>query len=60
MQPDFYNGWYNLELFILTGAVKIYEDASRVSDNTEFEKMQKEGDDMLRSAIPYMQKAQPD
>jgi tetratricopeptide (TPR) repeat protein len=56
-QPDFYNGYYNLGVIYFNKAVKIYEDASRISDNTEFEKMQVQGDEMLKSAIPYMQKA---
>ena len=57
MQPDFYNGYYNLGVIYFNKAVKIYEDASRISDNTEFEKLQAQGDDMLKQAIPYMQKA---
>ena len=57
MQPDFYNGYYNLGVIYFNKAVKIYEDASRISDNTEFEKLQAQGDEMLKQAIPYMQKA---
>jgi tetratricopeptide (TPR) repeat protein len=57
MQSDFYNGHYNLGVIYFNRAVKIYEDASRISDNTEFEKLQTQGDDMLKQAIPYMQKA---
>lgn len=57
MQPDFYNGYYNLGVIYFNKAVKIYEDASRISDNTEFEKLQVQGDDALKQAIPYMQKA---
>ncbi len=57
MDPNFYNGYYNLGVIYFNRAVKIYEDASRISDNTEFEKMQVQGDDALKSAIPYMQKA---
>lgn len=57
MKPDFYDAYYNLGVIYFNRAVKIYEEASKISDNTEFEKMQTQGDDMLKASIPYMQKA---
>ena len=41
MNPEFFDANYNLGVLYFNKAVKIYEDASRISDNTEFEKMQK-------------------
>ena len=57
MDPEFFNANYNLGVLYFNNAVKIYEEASKISDNTEFEKKQAEGDEMLKKAIPYMQKA---
>jgi tetratricopeptide (TPR) repeat protein len=57
MKPDFYDAYYNLGVIYFNRAVKIYEEASKISDNTEFEKLQVQGDDMLKASIPYMQKA---
>jgi tetratricopeptide (TPR) repeat protein len=55
MKPDFFDATYNLGVLYFNKAVKIYEEASKISDNTEFEKLQKQGDE--KSAIPYMEKA---
>lgn len=57
MNPEFYDASYNLGVLYFNKAVKIYEEASKIMDNTEFEKMQKQGDDMLKAAIPYMKKS---
>lgn len=57
MNPKFFDAAYNLGVLYFNHAVKIYEDASKISDNTEFEKKQKQGDDMLMNAVPYMEKA---
>jgi tetratricopeptide (TPR) repeat protein len=57
MNPKFFDAAYNLGVLYFNNAVKIYEDASKISDNTEFEKRQKQGDDMLMNAVPYMEKA---
>lgn len=57
MNPKFFDAAYNLGVLYFNNAVKIYEEASKISDNTEFEKKQKQGDDMLMNAVPYMEKA---
>lgn len=57
MNPKFFDAAYNLGVLYFNKAVKIYEDASKISDNTEFEKVQKQGDEMLMNAVPYMEKA---
>lgn len=56
-KPDFYDYTYSLGVLYYNQAVKIYENASRIADNTEFERVQKEGDEMLKQSIPYMEKA---
>lgn len=57
MNPKFFDASYNLGVLYYNKAVKIYEDASKISDNTEFEKVQKQGDAMLLNSVPYMEKA---
>jgi tetratricopeptide (TPR) repeat protein len=54
--PDYNNAYYNLGVLYYNRAVKMYEDASRISDNSEFEILQKQGDEVLKSCIPYMEK----
>jgi tetratricopeptide (TPR) repeat protein len=56
MEPEFINGIYNLGVLYYNKAVKIYEEASKISDNAEFEKKQQEGDEMLKKCIPFMEK----
>jgi tetratricopeptide (TPR) repeat protein len=55
MEPEFINGIYNLGVLYYNKAVKIYEEASKISDNAVFEKKQQEGDDVLKKCIPYME-----
>ena len=57
MNPDFYDAAYNIGVLFYNKAVKYYEEASRTSDNAEFQKLETEGDDMLKDAIPYMERA---
>jgi|WetSurSiteA1Bulk_404760.scaffolds.fasta_scaffold00052_24 tetratricopeptide (TPR) repeat protein len=57
LDANYFDANYNLGVLYFNKAVKIYEDASKISDNTEFEKVQKQGDEMLKAAIPFMQKA---
>jgi tetratricopeptide (TPR) repeat protein len=55
-KPDFYDAHYNLGVLYYNNAVKVYEEASRIADNNEFEKKQLEGDEILKLAEPYMVK----
>ncbi len=55
--PDFFSANYNLAVLHYNNAVKIYEEASKIMNNAEFEKKQKEADDVLKKMIPYMEKA---
>jgi len=57
MDPNFFDANFNLAVLYFNKAVKIYEDASKISDNTEYEKIKTEGDNMLLKSIPYMEKA---
>ena len=54
---EFYDANYNLGVLYYNKAVRVYEDASKIMDNSEFEKVQKQGDEILRQSIPYMEKA---
>jgi tetratricopeptide (TPR) repeat protein len=55
--PDYFDANYNLGVLYYNRAVKVYEEASKIMDNTEFDKKQKEGDEILKQVIPYMEKA---
>jgi len=57
IKPDYFDAAYNLGVLYYNRAVKIYEDASKISDNTEYEKAKTNGDNMLLKAVPYMEKA---
>jgi tetratricopeptide (TPR) repeat protein len=57
INPNYFDAAYNLGVLYFNKAVKIYEEASKVTDNTAYEKVKKEGDDVLLQAVPYMQKA---
>ena len=54
--PEFYDAHYNLGVLYYNEAVKIYEEASNIADNTAFEKKQAEGDEALKVTVPYMEK----
>lgn len=54
--PDYYFAHYNLGVLFYNRAVKIYEEASHISDNAKFEAKQAEGDEAVKLAIPYMEK----
>jgi tetratricopeptide (TPR) repeat protein len=57
MQPDYFDATYNLGVLYFNKAVKIYEEASKLTDNAAYEVAKKQGDDVLLQAVPYMQKA---
>ncbi len=57
IDPNYFDASYNLGVLYFNKAVKIYEEASKQSDNAAYEKAKKEGDDILLQAVPYMQKA---
>ncbi len=57
MDPNFFDANFNIAVLYFNKAVKIYEDASKISDNTEYEKIKIEGDNMLLKSVPYMEKA---
>jgi tetratricopeptide (TPR) repeat protein len=56
MNPEYYDAIYNLGVIYFNKAVKIYEKASKTADNAEYEKLQLTGDEMLKQAIPYLEK----
>jgi tetratricopeptide (TPR) repeat protein len=57
MKPDFYDATFNLGVLYFNRAVKIFEEGSKVTDNAEYEKIKTEGEEYLKQAIPYMEKA---
>jgi len=57
MEPEFYDAQYNLGVLYYNKAVKIYEEASKITDNTEFEKVSAQGNEVLLQAVPYMERA---
>jgi len=57
MDPSLFNANFNLAVLYFNKAVKIFEQASKLSDNNEYAKVKAEGDEMLLKAVPYMEKA---
>jgi tetratricopeptide (TPR) repeat protein len=57
ISPNYFDAAYNLGVLYFNKAVKIYEDASKITDNAEYEKAKASGDEMLLKAVPYMEKA---
>jgi tetratricopeptide (TPR) repeat protein len=57
MKPDYFDATYNLGVLYFNKAVKIYEEASKLTDNAAYEKAKTEGDNVLMQAVPYMEKA---
>jgi tetratricopeptide (TPR) repeat protein len=57
MKPDFYDAAFNLGVLYFNKAVKIFEEGSKVTDNTEYEKIKTEGEEYLKQAIPFMEKS---
>jgi tetratricopeptide (TPR) repeat protein len=55
LKPEYYDAHYNLGVLYYNNAVKIYEEASKIADNTAFEKKQAEGDVALKLAIEPME-----
>lgn len=53
--PEYYFAHFNLGVMYYNRAVKIYEEASRISDQKKFEARQAEGDEAVKLAIPYME-----
>ena len=57
MNADFYDAQYNLGVLYYNKAVKIFEEASKITDNTEYEKVSAQGNEVLMQSIPFMEKA---
>jgi tetratricopeptide (TPR) repeat protein len=57
MDPEYFNAAYNLGVLYYNEAVKIYEQASMTTDNNEFQELDAQGDETLKKAIPYMERA---
>ena len=57
IDPEYFDALYNLGVLYFNKAVKIYEEASKITDNTAYENAKKQGDDVLLQAVPYMEKA---
>lgn len=57
MDPEYFNAAYNLGVLYYNRAVNLYEEASLTSDNNEFQELDKQGDEMLKKAVPYMERA---
>jgi tetratricopeptide (TPR) repeat protein len=55
--PEYFDANFNLGVLYYNKAVEMYEEASKITDNAEFEKVQKSGDEVLKQVIPYMEKA---
>jgi tetratricopeptide (TPR) repeat protein len=57
IDPKYFNSWYNLGVMYYNKAVKLFGDANNTTDNDKYNELLKQGDEALKLAIPYMQKA---
>lgn len=57
MDPEYFNAAYNLGVLYYNEAVKVYEQASLTTDNAEFQKLDLQGDEILKKAVPFMERA---
>lgn len=57
MDPQYFNGYYNLGVMYYNEAVRLYEEANKINDQKEYEAARAKGDEALASALPHMEKA---
>ncbi len=56
IQPEFFNGYYNLGVVYYNMAQKVYDNASNIRDDNEYKAEMKKGDETLVKAIAPMEK----
>lgn len=57
IDPEYFNAAYNLGVLYYNSAVNLYEEASLTADNNKFQELDTQGDEMLKKAVPYMERA---
>ncbi len=57
INPEYFNAHYNIGVMFYNTAVEMYKEANTISDPLEYGKAKDDGDDVLRKALPYMEKA---
>jgi tetratricopeptide (TPR) repeat protein len=57
MNPEYFNANYNLGVLYYNKAVKLYEEASKATDNNVYTAKQAEADEQLKLVVPYMEKS---
>lgn len=55
IDPEYFNGYYNLGVVYYNYAQKLYDEANSASDS-EYKKILEQGDEQLKNAIPMMKK----
>lgn len=57
IDPDYFDANYNMGVLFYNEAVRLLEAANEIMDNVEYEKARDAAYDVLREAIPYLERA---
>jgi len=57
LDPTYYNPYYNVGVIKFNEGVSLWDDANKITDNTEFEKAKKIADNSFSESVPYFEKA---
>ncbi len=57
IDPTYFNAYYNIGVMYFNKAVEMYKDANSIKDPIEYGKAKEEADEVLKKAVPAMEKA---
>jgi tetratricopeptide (TPR) repeat protein len=57
IDSNYFNAYYNIGVMFYNKAVKVFDAASLEKDDAKYQELQKKGDEELKKALPYMEKA---
>jgi tetratricopeptide (TPR) repeat protein len=57
IDSNYFNAYYNIGVIFYNKAVKLFDAASLEKDDAKYQEFQKQGDEELKKALPYMEKA---
>ncbi len=57
MDPGYFNAYYNTGVMHFNTAVEMYKEANNIRDPLEYGKAKDAADEVLKKALPYMEKA---
>lgn len=57
IEPDYFNAYYNIGVMYYNKAVEMYKEADKIGTPKEYGEAQDAADEVLKEALPYMEKA---